>query len=108
MKTNWKPNFFTLFVGQQLSFFTSMIAQYALIWYLTDRSKSPTLLAMYMLIALMPGIGMPPLLVLAGGSIFIGNIPSLLLPDVKKLDHMVIMTDAIDEDLIRTDDEPLT
>lgn len=61
MKTNWKKNFFTLFVGQQLSFFTSMIAQYALIWYLTDRSKSPTLLAMYMLIAFIPGIIVAPL-----------------------------------------------
>lgn len=61
MKTKWKKNFFTLFVGQQLSFFTSMIAQYALIWYLTDRSKSPTLLAMYMLIAFIPGIIIGPL-----------------------------------------------
>jgi DHA3 family macrolide efflux protein-like MFS transporter len=39
-------------------------------------------------------IGIPPLLILAGGSIFVGNIVSLLLPDVKKLDHMTIMTDA--------------
>lgn len=61
MKTKWKKNFFTLFVAQQLSFFTSMIAQYALIWYLTDRSKSPTLLAMYMLIAFIPGIIIGPL-----------------------------------------------
>ena len=38
-----------------------MIAQYALIWYLTDRSKSPTLLAMYMLIAFIPGIIIGPL-----------------------------------------------
>ncbi|GAB2022035.1 MFS transporter [Pseudolactococcus yaeyamensis] len=39
-----------------------MVAQYALIWYLTDRSESPTLLAMYMLIALMPGIIVAPLI----------------------------------------------
>ena len=61
MKTNWKKNFFTLFVGQQLSFFTSMIAQYALLWYITDRSKSPTFLAMYTLIAFIPGIIVAPL-----------------------------------------------
>lgn len=61
MKNKWKNNFFTLFVGQQLSFFTSMIAQYALVWYITDISKSPTLLAMYMLIAFIPGIIVVPL-----------------------------------------------
>ena len=61
MKNKWKNNFFTLFVGQQLSFFTSMIAQYALVWYITDISKSPTLLAMYMLIAFIPGIIVAPL-----------------------------------------------
>ena len=60
MKNKWKNNFFTLFVGQQLSFFTSMIAQYALVWYITDISKSPTLLAMYMLIAFIPGIIVAP------------------------------------------------
>lgn len=62
MTTHWKKNFFTLFVGQQLSSFTSMLAQYALIWYLTDVSKSPTLLATFMLIAFIPGIFATPLI----------------------------------------------
>ncbi len=42
-------------------------------------------------------IGIPPLLIIAGVSIFIGNIVSMLLPEVKALDHMVIMTDAADD-----------
>ena len=44
-------------------------------------------------------IGIPPLLIIAGGSIFIGSIVSLLIPDVKSLDHMVIMTDATAKDI---------
>lgn len=42
-------------------------------------------------------IGIPPLLIIAGVSIFIGNIASMLLPEVRELDHMVVMTDATDD-----------
>ncbi|GFH42989.1 MFS transporter [Lactococcus hodotermopsidis] len=37
-------------------------------------------------------IGLPLLLIIAGSSIFVGNIVSMLLPDVKLLDHMSVMT----------------
>lgn len=47
-------------------------------------------------------IGIPPLLIIAGVSIFIGNIASMLLPEVRELDHMVVMTDATD-DIINND-----
>ncbi|MDR1605811.1 MAG: MFS transporter [Streptococcaceae bacterium] len=60
--THWKRNFFTLFIGQQLSFFTSMLVQYSLTWYLADVTKSPTLFALYTLIAFIPGIFAAPLM----------------------------------------------
>ena len=58
--TVWKKNFYTLFFGQQISTFTSMIVQYAFIWYLTDKSKSPTILAFSMIMAFLPGIFLGP------------------------------------------------
>lgn len=57
---SWKRNFYILFTGQQLSTFTSMIVQYALIWYLTDKSKSPTILAISTIMAFLPGIFISP------------------------------------------------
>ncbi|WP_083318281.1 MFS transporter [Floricoccus tropicus] len=57
---SWKRNFYILFTGQQLSTFTSMIVQYSLIWYLTDKSKSPTILAISTIMAFLPGIFISP------------------------------------------------
>jgi DHA3 family macrolide efflux protein-like MFS transporter len=37
-------------------------------------------------------LGIPPLLIIAGASIFIGNLISMTLPDVRKLDSMTVMT----------------
>ena len=51
---HWKQKFVTLWVGQAVSLLTSSISQYALIWYLTDRTGSPALLSMAMLCAMLP------------------------------------------------------
>lgn len=40
MIPHWKQKFVTLWVGQALSILTSMVSQYALIWYLTDQTGS--------------------------------------------------------------------
>lgn len=54
MYPHWKASFFTLWVGQALSILTSSVSQYALIWYLTTVTKSPAVLSMSMLCALLP------------------------------------------------------
>ena len=40
MIPHWKQKFAVLWVGQALSILTSMLSQYALIWYLTDLTGS--------------------------------------------------------------------
>lgn len=54
MIQHWKRKFVTLWVGQACSIFTSFISQYALIWYLTDRTGSPAVLSMATLFAMLP------------------------------------------------------
>ena len=41
----WKTRFFTIFSGQAFSLLGSMLVQFALIWYLTVRTGSATVLA---------------------------------------------------------------
>lgn len=54
MIQHWKRKFVTLWVGQAGSIFTSMLSQYALIWYLTDQTGSPAVLSIAMLCAMLP------------------------------------------------------
>ena len=54
MISHWKRKFVVLWVGQACSIFTSMLSQYALIWYLTDRTGSPAVLSMAMLCGMLP------------------------------------------------------
>jgi DHA3 family macrolide efflux protein-like MFS transporter len=52
--------FYKMFAGQFVSMITSQIVQYALIWYLTDKTKSPAILAWSTLVAFIPGIVFGP------------------------------------------------
>ena len=54
MIPHWKQKFAVLWVGQALSILTSMLSQYALIWYLTDLTGSSTVLSLATLAALLP------------------------------------------------------
>lgn len=46
MIPHWKQKFALLWTGQALSILSSMISQYALIWYLTDLTGSPAVLSL--------------------------------------------------------------
>jgi|GEM_PF-3959591 len=54
MIPHWKQKFALLWTGQALSILSSMISQYALIWYLTDLTGSPAVLSLATMAALGP------------------------------------------------------
>lgn len=56
----WKGRFFTIWIGQQLSLFGTAIAQFALVWWLTQRTGSATVLATASLAALLPSVLLGP------------------------------------------------
>ena len=57
---NWKARFFPLWIGQQFSLFGSAIAQFALVWWLTQKTGSATVLATASLVAILPQILLGP------------------------------------------------
>ncbi|MCX7844217.1 MAG: MFS transporter [Candidatus Bipolaricaulota bacterium] len=56
----WKGRFFTIWTGQQLSLFGTTVAQFALVWWLTQRTGSATVLATASLAALLPSVLLGP------------------------------------------------
>lgn len=61
LELNWKPRFFTIWVGQTFSLLGSQIVQFALIWWLTRTTGSATILAMAALAGLLPQVFLGPL-----------------------------------------------
>lgn len=57
---NWKAPFFTIWTGQAFSLLGSQLVQFALIWYLTIRTGSATVLATVTMMALLPGVFLSP------------------------------------------------
>jgi DHA3 family macrolide efflux protein-like MFS transporter len=57
---NWKRRFFTIWAGQQASLFGSWIAQFGLVWWLTQETGSATVLATASLVAMLPRILIGP------------------------------------------------
>lgn len=57
----WKQRFFTLWTGQAVSLLGSQLVQFALIWYLTVRTESATVLATASLVGLLPQVLIGPL-----------------------------------------------
>lgn len=57
---NWKTPFFAIWTGQAFSLLGSQIVQFAIIWYLTEKTGSATVLATTTLIALLPGVFLSP------------------------------------------------
>ena len=61
MPKNWAARFFTIFTGQAFSLFGSSLVQFALIWYLTQKTGSATVLATASLFAMLPQILLGPI-----------------------------------------------
>jgi len=59
-QAHWKRRFFTIWVGQQVSLTGSMLAGFALVWWLTRSTGSATVLAMATLVQMLPGIVLGP------------------------------------------------
>src|SRR5215216_1228628 len=56
----WATRFFTIWSGQALSLFGSALVQFALIWWLTQKSGSATVLAIATLVGMLPQIVLGP------------------------------------------------
>jgi DHA3 family macrolide efflux protein-like MFS transporter len=59
-QARWQIPFFTVWTGQQLSWIGSAMAQFALVWWLTERTGSATVLAIGTLISILPGVVLGP------------------------------------------------
>src|SRR6266542_6933504 len=57
---NWAARFFTVWTGQAFSLFGSALVQFALIWWLTQKSGSATILAIATLVGMLPQIVVGP------------------------------------------------
>lgn len=56
----WKARFFTIWTGQSLSLVGSAAAQFALVWWVAQKTGSATVLATATLVALIPGVVLSP------------------------------------------------
>ncbi len=54
MRQNWKKTFYTIWIGQAFSQLTSSILQFAMVWYLTDKTQSGMVLSLAMLVGFLP------------------------------------------------------
>ena len=57
----WAPRFFTIWTGQALSLLGSSVAQFALVWWVTQKTGSATVLATATLVALLPQVFLGPI-----------------------------------------------
>src|SRR5689334_25317076 len=60
LSTSWATRFFIIWSGQALSLFGSALVQFALIWWLTQKSGSATVLAIATLVGMLPQIVVGP------------------------------------------------
>lgn len=51
---DWKKNFFTIWTGQAFSQLSSSVLQFAIVWYLTDKTGSAMVLAAAMMMGFLP------------------------------------------------------
>lgn len=59
-ETPWKVRFFSIWIGQAFSLLGSGLVQFALIWWLTEKTGSATVLAMATLAATLPRVFLAP------------------------------------------------
>ena len=60
--SKWVPLFFTIWTGQTLSWIGSAVAQFGLVWWITEKTGSATVLAIATLLSMLPGILLGPLI----------------------------------------------
>ncbi|MDR0322580.1 MAG: MFS transporter [Treponema sp.] len=60
MEINWKKNTALFLIGQTLSFFGTMIVQYAIIWHVTLKSQSGTMMTLFIIAGFLPIIFISP------------------------------------------------
>lgn len=58
---NWKSRFFTIWGGQAFSLFGSHLVQFALVWWLTQKTGSATVLATASLVGFLPQVVLGPI-----------------------------------------------
>ena len=58
---NWKTRFLTIWTGQAFSLFGSSLVQFALVWWITQKTGSATILATATMVALLPQILLGPI-----------------------------------------------
>lgn len=58
--TRWQIPFFSVWTGQAISLIGSRLAQFALVWWLTETTGSATVLAMATLVAILPSVILGP------------------------------------------------
>ena len=58
----WAPLFFTIWTGQNLSWIGSAVAQFGLVWWITEKTGSATILAAATLLSLLPSVLLGPLI----------------------------------------------
>ena len=54
MEINWKRNTALFITGQALSFFGTMVVQYAILWHVTLRSQSGTVMTAFTIVGFLP------------------------------------------------------
>lgn len=59
--SKWAPLFFTIWTGQTLSWIGSAVAQFGLVWWITEKTGSATVLAVATLVSMLPGVVIGPL-----------------------------------------------
>ena len=59
--TRWQTSFFTIWTGQAFSILGSMLVHFALVWWLTEKTGSATVLTIGTLLGLLPGIVLGPI-----------------------------------------------
>jgi DHA3 family macrolide efflux protein-like MFS transporter len=89
---NWRRNSYLFLFSQFATGITSMIVQYAIIWYLTQKSGSATILSMATLLAMLPMILVSPFV---GTFIDRWNKKALLIvPDVVAAAFAIVLSVA--------------
>jgi MFS transporter, DHA3 family, macrolide efflux protein len=58
---HWAKKYYTIFSGQAVSIFGSGLVQFALVWYLTQKTGSATVLAVATLVAMLPQVVLSPM-----------------------------------------------
>jgi DHA3 family macrolide efflux protein-like MFS transporter len=54
MESNWKKNAVLFIAGQALSFFGSMVVQYAILWHITMKTQSGTMMMVFTIAGFLP------------------------------------------------------